>query len=220
MKIPFDSINLADEGEHLFDQPWLTGGMRHKVREIAGLLQSLDPSASISMTGAGGMVRELFTHSGSGTLIRRGEAIARRDADAAHELAPLIEAAFGRRLRASYWESLKADHVLISDKKRAGAIVTSIDGIPLLDKFAVAEGARGEGLAKSLWTRLREVADPLIWRSRATNPFNGYYAAKADGFVRRGYWTVYWCGAALEPEIPRLADLLASRPADFEESPS
>jgi acetylglutamate kinase len=211
-----DSINLAAEGEGLFDQSWLTGGMRHKVREIAKLLASLEPSASVSVTGAKDMVRELFTHSGAGTLIRQGERIERLGPEAAGSLAPLIEAAFGRRLRKAYWESLMPDYILASEKGRAGAIVTSIGGVPLLDKFAVSEGARGEGLAKSLWQRLGEHSPQLIWRSRRENPFNSYYSARADGFVRRGPWTVYWTGPEIESRIGGLADELSARPPDFE----
>jgi acetylglutamate synthase len=90
-------------------------------------------------------------------------------------------------------------------------------GVPLLDKFAVSDSARGEGLAKSLWQRLREAAPELIWRSRRENPFNGFYSSQADGFVRRGRWLVYWIGRKLETRIEALADELAKRPADFEE---
>jgi acetylglutamate kinase len=163
------------------------------------------------------MVRELFTHSGSGTLIRRGERIERRGAEAIRELVPLIEGAFGRKLRRGYFEAMTVDYVLASQRNRAGAVIGSIGGVPLLDKFAVAESARGEGLAKSLWQRLIEASPELIWRSRRENPFNGFYSTQADGFVRRGPWTVYWTGRALEPRIEELADQLAARPPDFEE---
>ncbi|MCQ8184468.1 acetylglutamate kinase [Parvularcula maris] len=211
-----DSINLAEEGDELFAQPWLSGGMRHKVQEIASLLSELEPSASVSVTGPAAMVRELFTHSGAGTLIRQGERIERRGPEAAKELEPLLEEAFGRKLKRSYWTDFAPDYVLASERGRAGAVIGSIAGVPLLDKFAVSESARGEGLAKSLWQRLHDAAPELVWRSRRENPFNGFYSAQADGFVRRGPWSVYWTGSGLEARIEALADELGSRPPDFE----
>ena len=211
-----DSVNLATDEERLFSSDWLRGGMAHKVREIADLLKVLPLSSSVSITSARGVVRELFTHTGSGTLIRQGEAIEEVVRPTPEDFGPLIEAAFDRPLKASYWQNVDARYALLSGHRRAGAIVTKHQGIDLLDKFAVVGAARGEGLAKTLWAALQERSPRMIWRSRQENAFNGFYAAHADGFVRRGAWTIFWRGSGIEDDLRVLADGLAVRPGDFE----
>ncbi|NNU14781.1 acetylglutamate kinase [Parvularcula sp. ZS-1/3] len=210
-----NSINLAEEGEELFSSPWLEGGMRHKMEEVRDLLERLPLASSVSIVSAQGLVRELFTHKGSGTLIRRGEAIARYSHASRDAFTKLIESAFGRQLKEEYWEALDPLFSLMSEHKRACAIVTRGSSVPVLDKFAVASSAQGEGLAKSLWEKLQAEAPRLVWRSRSGNLFNGFYSSVADGFVRRGPWLVFWTGDGLEGEIHQLADELFIRPGDF-----
>lgn len=210
------SINLASDREALFAASWLKGGMRHKLAEIAALLERLPPASSVSITRTDGLVRELFTHSGSGTLIRRGEAIEQHDAVARAVIEPLIESAFGRPLKPGYWHGFAPDYCLLSEHRRAGAVVLRIGDCAFLDKFAVMPDARGEGLAKALWQELVARSPRLVWRSRRSNPFNGFYHGVADGSVRRDPWTVFWCGPDLEAAIPALADRVAARPPDFQ----
>lgn len=209
------SINLAIEREELYASPWLGGGMLHKVQEIDDLLEDLPSSSSVSITNTRGLIRELFTHSGSGTLVRRGEAIESIKAVERRDVQPLVEEAFKRTLKDSYWDEFAPRYCLLSAKRRAGAVVTRMDGVDVLDKFAVLSAARGEGLAKSLWTSLILASPEVVWRSRHSNPFNAFYHAQADGSVRRGDWTVFWVGRSLEPKMSNLADKLAGRPGDF-----
>jgi len=210
------TINLAVEREALFSSSWLEGGMRHKLQEISDLLDELPSASSVSITNTKGLIRELFTHSGSGTLVRRGERIERLDQVLRGDIEPLVEGAFGRTLKASYWNDWSPLYCLLSEQRRAGAVVTTLAGVDVLDKFSVVGAARGEGLAKSLWQSLIAASPEIIWRSRRENPFNAFYHAEADGSVRRGPWTVFWVGNSLEGRIGDLADELAARPGDFE----
>ncbi len=74
-----DSINLSTEFEHLMTQPWINGGMRLKIEQIADLLADLPLTSSVSITRPSELAKELFTHKGSGTLVRRGEKVLRFD---------------------------------------------------------------------------------------------------------------------------------------------
>ena len=58
-------------------QPWLHSGMRVKMEQIHDLLMQLPPSSSVSITRPDELAKELFTHRGSGTLVRRGERVLR-----------------------------------------------------------------------------------------------------------------------------------------------
>ena len=72
-----DSINLSTEYEHLIEQPWINGGMRVKIEQIKDLLDTLPLTSSVSITKPAELAKELFTHRGSGTLVRRGERVLR-----------------------------------------------------------------------------------------------------------------------------------------------
>ena len=66
-------MNLAEDYDFLMEQPWVHSGMRTKLQEIKLLLEGLAPSSSASITSPDHLAKELFTHTGSGTLVRKGE---------------------------------------------------------------------------------------------------------------------------------------------------
>ncbi len=219
-KRPMHSINLASDYDKLMKADWVAGGMRLKLQEIKKLLDALPLTSSVSITTPKGLVRELFTHGGSGTLIRQGEAIrtftskTRLDRDKAEAL---VETAFGRKLRRGWWENLDIHQVFMSEKYRAGAILTKIDDFVYLDKFAVTEEARGEGLSRTIWRQFTKQNPVFWWRSRTVNNFNAFYNDAATGSVKRGPWTVYWIGETDFARIARIVDRVAALPASFED---
>ena len=54
--------------------------MRVKIEQIKDLLDKLPLTSSVSITRPAELAKELFTHKGSGTLVRRGERVLRVDA--------------------------------------------------------------------------------------------------------------------------------------------
>ncbi|WP_460833350.1 acetylglutamate kinase [Lysobacter humi (ex Lee et al. 2017)] len=215
-----DSINLSTEYEHLLEQPWLTGGMRLKLEQIGALLADLPLTSSVSITRPAELAKELFTHRGSGTLVRRGERVleARGWGELDTErLQGLIESAFGRRLLPDYFERTVPYRVHVSENYRAAVIITLQDGRPYLDKFAVLDEAQGEGLGRAVWQVMREATPRLFWRSRRDNPVNAFYMAQADGCIRRDPWQVFWYGIDDMGEIARCIDYCATHPATLED---
>jgi acetylglutamate kinase len=213
-----ESINLASDYDHLMAQDWVHSGMRLKLTEIKRLLDDTPLSTSVSITTPSGLVKELFTHGGSGTLVRKGELINRftdREAVDGDQVVKLVEEAFGRSLEEGWWPGLDLDTAYLSESFRAGAIVTRVAGIAYLDKFAILEDARGEGLARTVWAQLVEDHPVLYWRSRSENRFNAFYAEEADGSVKRGRWTVFWRGEADFGRIAPLVDIIAALPPSF-----
>lgn len=217
-KRPMHSINLASDYEKLMKADWVNGGMRLKLIEIKRLLDALPLTSSVSMTTPKGLVRELFTHGGSGTLIRQGEAIrtftskTRLDRERTEAL---VEAAFGRKLKPDWWDGLDVHQVFMSEKYRAGALLMKIDDFIYLDKFAVTEEARGEGLSRTIWRQFTKQNPVFWWRSRTVNNFNAFYNEAATGSIKRGQWTVYWIGENDFSRIARIVDRVAGLPASF-----
>lgn len=192
-----DSINLSTEYDTLMAQPWINGGMRVKIEQIKQLLDALPLSSSVSITRPGELAKELFTHKGSGTLVRRGERVFQTtswDEVDRDRLRGLIDSAFGRTLVADYFERTRLHRAYVSENYRAAVILTEEDGIPYLDKFAVLDEAQGEGLGRAVWQLMREAQPRLFWRSRHGNPVNAFYDAEADGCVKQDQWRTYWYG--------------------------
>ena len=152
--------------------------------------------------------------------MRRGERIKATTDKAsldAERISALIERAFGRKPVAGYWDSLVLDQAFVTDSYRAAAITTKLGGWIYLDKFAVLDDARGEGLGRAVWHRLVEYAPRLIWRSRTTNPVNGFYFDECDGAVRRGEWTVFWRGENIDlDDIRDVVDQAFALPPSLE----
>ena len=81
--------------------------MRVKIEQIKDLLEGLPLASSVSITKPSELAKELFTHKGSGTLVRRGERVLQGASWADFDLPrlrELIDSAFGRKLLPDYFE--------------------------------------------------------------------------------------------------------------------
>ena len=215
-----DSINLSSEYEELMSADWINGGMRVKIQQVKALLDTVPLSSSVSITRPSELAKELFTHRGSGTLVRRGERVVTgaqwSDFDLPR-LRGLIDSAFGRKLTQDYFEQTRLLSAYVSENYRAALILTEgVNGVPYLDKFAVLDDAQGEGLGRAVWHVMRSQTPQLYWRSRRANPVNGFYDFEADGSYKRDPWTLFWYGVDAFAEIEPLAMDALARPATLE----
>lgn len=213
-----DSINLVTDYQHLMSQEWVHSGMRLKLSEIKLLLDDSPPSSSVSITTPAALVRELFTHGGAGTLVRKGEKILEltdKDDLDRDRLTTLLETSFGRRLRSGWWDDLQLDTAFIAESYRGAAIVSRADSFAYLDKFAVAESARGEGIARTVWDEMTRHFPIIFWRSRSDNGVNVFYNGEADGSVRRGHWVIFWKGEEDFDLISQAVKLITDLPESF-----
>jgi len=218
-----DSINLSTEYEHLMAQPWLHSGMRVKIEQIKQLLDRLPLTSSVSITRPSELAKELFTHKGSGTLVRRGEKVhtytSWQQIDQAR-LRTLIESSFGRTLAPDYFERTRLYRAYVSENYRAAVLLTAEDAGTYLDKFAVLDDAQGEGLGRAVWLVMREENPRLFWRSRHGNPINHFYYAESDGCYKQEKWKAFWYGMHDFAEIARCVEHCATRPATLADAPA
>ena len=216
-----DSINLRTDYETLMHAPWLHSGMRLKLEQIKDLLDALPLASSVSITRPSELARELFTHRGSGTLVRRGEKVRRCTRWSQLDLPrlrALIESSFGRKLVPDYFDRTRLHRAYVSENYRAALILTREGGCAYLDKFAVAEDAQGEGLGRAAWQVMRAENPALFWRSRHGNGINEFYAAEADGCIKQPRWNVFWYGLESFATIGACVEHCGARLATLSES--
>ena len=215
-----DSINLSTEYDHLMEQPWINGGMRVKIEQIKDLLDTLPLTTSVSITRPAELAKELFTHKGSGTLVRRGERVLRAsswDELDLDRLRELIESAFGRKLLPDYFQRTKLCRAYVSENYRAAVILVDAIDMVYLDKFAVLDEAQGEGLGRAVWQVMRDETPRLFWRSRHGNPVNPFYYSESDGCYKQEKWKVFWYGLHDFATIERAVDHCSQRAPTLDE---
>jgi len=194
----------------------LHSGMKVKIEQIHDLLMQLPPASSVSITKPDELAKELFTHRGSGTLVRRGEKILVKKSWKGIDLTrmkSLIESGFGRKLLPDYFEKTKPYRIYVSEHYRAALILTMENGIPHLDKFAVSDDAQGEGLGRAAWLVMRAENARLFWRSRPLNSINEFYFSESDGCMKGDKWNVFWFGLDSFDEVRFAIDHCRARPA-------
>ncbi len=214
------AVNLAEDYDSLVAQPWLPAAAREELSQIKRLLDALPPSSSVSITSPDHLARELFTHTGSGTLVRLGERVLCYDSLEGVDrdrLRQLLEACFGRRLDEDYFDKKAFHRIYLADSYRATAIITHGRGVPYLDKFAVTTQAQGAGEGGSLWKRMCRENPKLYWRARNGNEINPWYFQQSTGSYKDERWTVFWYGLEGWDEIKACVDHALFLPATLRE---
>lgn len=176
-----------------------------------------DPNLQIAITSAPGLLKELFTIKGSGTLLRKKNKIEFhtdfRNLDP-KRLNLLIEDSFGRGLKQGFWNKEFSGIVLESEYKGCALLQNTPWGT-FLSKFAVNEIARGEGVGRDIWDEMLKKTPTLFWRARAENTISKWYAKECSGLQKEGIWVYFWIGLQ-EKEIPSVCDFLRNLPEDLE----
>lgn len=212
-----DVVNLATDYNHLVTGPELPRRNQLLLRRTKTLLEAVPHRMNVTIVNPLHLLRELFTVSGSGTLVRRGSRI-----DTHHDLGSvdqqrletLIESAFARKLKpgalARPWE-----RVYVEENYLGAAMLVNTPVGPYLSKFAVERQAQGDGIGGDIWNVMLRDFPRFFWRGRPDNPIDPWYARKCDGLVRLPDWHVYWYG--VEPaELPSIIDYAVSAPRDLE----
>ena len=214
------AISLTDDYDQLIAQPWVHSGMQLKLAQIHETLSPLPASASVSITSSAKLTRELFTHTGAGTLIRKGERIEwfeRIPDDRLHRLETLLEASFGRQLRPDWLEHRQVRGLLMAESARAAAlIVNGKDNLAYLDKIVVTPEARGEGLGAALWQSLRQRFPAMYWRARINNPIAGWYFQQARTSHRQDPWVIFTIGVDDDARVSKLVADAAIRDSGWQ----
>lgn len=209
-------VNMATDYKALVIPDRLPTHQQALLRQINRLFQTIDRRITIAVTSPLDLLRELFTSSGAGTLIRQGSSIthfSNMTGVDRSRLQTLIETAFERTLVADFFT--RPVHALyLADDYRGTAIITNTPAGHYVTKFAVDQQAQGEGVGHDIWRVLHEHSPQVFWRSRADNPLVAWYEQQCDGLIRDDTWHVFWRGLQTE-DIPHAIDYARQAPIDF-----
>jgi len=190
------SINLDLEYEEMMNADWLHSGMQLKLKQIKELLDLLPRSSSVSITKPIDLPKELFTDSGSGTLIKRGHGIdifESKDQDIQKKFFSIIESSFDGILNKSFFND--GDYKIFMTTCERAAIAVSMEyKVPYMDKFGVIAEAKGEGIGSAIFHEMKKEFPEIFWRSKSNNPINKFYLSMADGYQKTGEWDIFWMG--------------------------
>lgn len=199
-------VNLATDYERLLSTSGFSRGQATLLRQVKQLLELVPQRMTATVVNPLQLLRELFTVSGAGTLIRRGSRIeSHMSWDALDQVRArsLFESAFGRPLRAGFFAD-SVERIYVEDNFRGIAVVRQTKVGPYLTKFAVDRQAQGEGIGGDLWSVLARDFPAFFWRSRPANPITPWYVKQCDGLERFPEWHVFWRGlpvSSIEPAI-------------------
>jgi hypothetical protein len=214
---PLSIVDVTAEWDELTAPGALPPPHAATLQLARALIDAVPHAMTVAVTSPLDLLRELFTVRGAGTLVRRGAIVTVHEGLADLDrvrLGGLVETAFGRRLRASFWDRQFERAYLAGDYRGAALVAPTAEG-PYLSKLAVGAPARGEGVGRDLWRVLCRDYPALFWRSRPDNPIVPWYQEQCHGMVKAGPWHVYWRGLEVERIAAAIEAALAA-PPDFE----
>lgn len=199
-----DVINLDEEYDDLMKQPWVTKGTKLKIQEIRELLIHLPRSSSVSIISADHLHKELFTHSGAGTLIRRGNKIFKEtdltklDVDRLRKLLQSNnqEIADGSNSVAKYLSGLQDKKAVMygDEAYEVFAVVSNNSEFPVLEELVASESAVLNNVTENIWNIIKKDYPTLIWACYQDDPNKSWFFERCQGSYSLNGRILFWYG--------------------------
>ncbi|KAJ2099506.1 hypothetical protein GGI09_002754 [Coemansia sp. S100] len=232
-----ETIHLDEEYEDLLKEPWVRYGTKLKLKEIKELLDTLPRSSSVAIISAEHLHKELFTHSGAGTLIMRGHRLFSEqdlgsvDSDRLRALLlehdPAISS--GRDSAASYWQKLVqlksegGQYWIYGDEPyQVAAVVTRAAGqsVSVLEKFVATKAAVLGNITDNAWKLIARDHPQLVWTVAKGDDNLSWHFERADGSWAVGEDIVFWYGIEDWTQIAPLVNAKSLKPSKAAPGPA
>ena len=214
-----EAINLDEEYDRYMDMPWVIHGTRSKIRDIKDLLDHLPRSSSVAIIHPETLERELFTHSGAGTLIRRGTKLHqasslsqfqdidqlknvlvrdREGLDSANVVDRYLEGLSSRSFKAYYDEAMDALAIVLPPES------SKPDQIAHLATLTMTRSGWLSNIADNVFQSLKRDFPKLAWTVKQDDENLTWFSENADGSITRQGEVLFWYGIETPEEVRNL----------------
>ncbi|KAK3632911.1 Protein arg-6, mitochondrial [Elasticomyces elasticus] len=216
-----EAINLDEEYDEYMKKPWVIHGTRSKIRDIKTLLDDLPRSSSVAIIHPESLERELFTHSGAGTLIRRGtklhqassladfEAVSpamlkkalvrnREGLDSAAVVDRYLDKLGSSSFRAYFDENMEALAIVLPPTSGSPTQLAH------LSTLTMTRSAWLSNIADNVFQSLKRDFSKLAWTVKQDDENLTWFSEKADGSIAKKGEVLFWYGIESPEEVREL----------------
>lgn len=216
-KEKISAINLDEEYDDLMTQWWVRHGTRLKIKEMKDLLDKLPRSSSVAIIHPGDLQKELFTDSGAGTLIRRGNKVHvntelsqfpdleafknvlvrdREGLDARATVDRYVQGLGEREFGAYFDEPMEALAIVLPPQ--AGSSMAQ------LATFTITKSGWLTNVADNVMTAIKKDFQKFMWTVKTDDENLTWFFDKADGSLSKDGETMFWVGIESGDEVKEL----------------
>ena len=201
------AINLDEEYDNLMQQWWVRHGTRLKIKEMKDLLSNLPRTSSVAIIHPADLQKELFTDSGAGTLIRRGNKLHtktslsefedieklkdvlvrdREGLDARATVDRYVEGLAERPFKIYHDEPMEALGVVLPPENDSS--------FAQLATFTITKSGWLTNVAENVFASIRKDFPKLVWTVKEDDENLTWFFDKADGSLSRDGQVLFWFG--------------------------
>jgi N-acetyl-gamma-glutamyl-phosphate reductase/acetylglutamate kinase len=216
-KEKISAINLDEEYDHLMTQWWVRHGTRLKIKEMRDLLMDLPRSSSVAIIHPADLQKELFTDSGAGTLIRRGNKVHvntsisqfgnlealkevlvrdRAGLDAKAVVDRYVQSLGERDFRAYFDEPMEALAIVLPPSRSAS--------VAHLATFTITKAGWLRNVADNVFASIRKDFPKLMWTVKEDDENLTWFFDKAEGSLSKDGEVLFWYGVENSDEVREL----------------
>jgi N-acetyl-gamma-glutamyl-phosphate reductase/acetylglutamate kinase len=211
------AINLDEEYEYLMSQWWCRYGTRLKIKETKQLLDGLPRTSSVAIIHPADLQKELFTDTGAGTLIRRGNKLSTASAISQFEDLKklkdvLVRDREGLDARATvdrYVDDLQTREfkAYFDEPMDALAIVlppSSSTALANLATFTITRAGWLTNVADNVFAAIKKDHPKLVWTVKEDDENLTWFFDKAEGSLSKNGEVMFWYGIENGDEVKEL----------------
>ncbi|KAI5290845.1 Protein arg-6, mitochondrial, partial [Ascosphaera acerosa] len=208
------AINLDEEYDHLMQQWWVRHGTRLKIKEMKELLCDLPRTSSVAIIHPADLQKELFTDSGAGTLIRRGNKVHVKSSIDQFEDVEQLKAALVRDRKGldanavvdRYVDSLRQREfkAYLDEPMEAVAIVlppANGSKIAQLATLNITKAGWLTNVADNVFASIKKDFPKLVWTVEEEDENLTWFFDKADGSLNNNGKVLFWYGVESPDEV-------------------
>lgn len=211
------AINLDEEYDYLMSQWWCRYGTRLKIKEVKGLLDELPRTSSVAIIHPADLQKELFTDTGAGTLIRRGNKLNtatslsefddleklkevlvrdREGLDAKATVDRYVDGLQNREFKAYFDEPMDALAIVLPPN--SGSTLAN------LATFTITKSGWLTNVADNVFASIKKDNPKLVWTVKEDDENLTWFFDKAEGSFSKDGEVMFWYGIENGNEVTEL----------------